>query len=83
MVYVLKSTLVLVLAPCAVTFPVTLFGDLALNTAVQVELIDDRNPSKNGVYIVDEVVTKFGTEGYRQTISIPYRIKGNKTEEDK
>lgn len=61
----------------------TLFGDLALNTAVQVELIDDRNPSKNGVYIVDEVVTKFGTEGYRQTISIPYRIKGNKAEEDR
>lgn len=62
-----------------VTGKLTLFGDLALNTAVQVELIDDRNPSKNGVYIVDEVVTKFGVQGYRQTISIPYRIKGVKT----
>lgn len=63
-----------------ITGKLTLFGDLALNTAVQVELIDDINSSKNGVYIVDEVVTKFGTEGYRQTISTPYRIKGNKTE---
>ena len=61
-----------------VTGKLTLFGDLALNTAVHVELIDDINSSKNGVYIVDEVITKFGTEGYRQTISIPYRIKGNK-----
>ena len=50
-----------------ITGKLTLFGDLALNTAVQVELIDDINSSKNGVYIVDEVVTKFGTEGYRQT----------------
>lgn len=65
-----------------ITGKLTLFGDLALNTAVQVELIDDINSSKNGVYIVDEVVTKFGTEGYRQTISTPYRIKGNKTEKN-
>jgi hypothetical protein len=65
-----------------VTGKLTLFGDLALNTSFQVELIDDRNPSKNGVYIVDEVLTKFGTEGYRQTTSIPYWIKGNKAEED-
>lgn len=66
-----------------VTGKLTLFGDLALNTSFQVELIDDRNPSKNGVYIVDEVLTKFGTEGYRQTTSIPYWIKGNKAEEDR
>ena len=58
-----------------VTGKLTLFGDLALNTAVQVELIDDRNSSKNGVYLVEEVTTKFGTQGYRQIITLPYRFK--------
>lgn len=57
---------------------VTLFGDLALTTATQVELIDDRNKSKNGVYIVEKVTTSFGTEGYRQKITIPYRISNGK-----
>ena len=54
---------------------ITLFGDLALNTAVQVELIDERNPSKNGIYITEEVTTTFGVNGYRQKITIPYKIK--------
>lgn len=58
-----------------ITGSVTLFGDLALNTAVQVELIDNRNPSKNGVYIIEEITTTFGTGGYRQQITIPYKIK--------
>lgn len=58
-----------------ITGSVTLFGDLALNTAVQVELIDNRNPSKNGTYIVEEVTTTFGTGGYRQKITVPYKIK--------
>lgn len=58
-----------------ITGSVTLFGDLALNTAVQVELIDDRNPSKNGVYITEEVTTTFGVNGYRQKVTIPYKVK--------
>lgn len=58
-----------------ITGSLTLFGDLALTTAVQVELIDNRNPSKNGTYIVEQVITKFGTTGYRQKITIPYKIK--------
>lgn len=53
----------------------TIFGDLGLNTAVQVELIDDRNPGKNGTYIVEEVTTTFGTGGYRQKITIPHRTR--------
>ncbi|MEG0454526.1 MAG: hypothetical protein RR559_04120, partial [Bacteroides sp.] len=57
-----------------ITGSLTLFGDLALNTAVQVELIDDRNPSKNGIYIVEEVTTSFGTSGYRQKITLPHRV---------
>lgn len=62
-----------------VTGKLMLFGDLALNSAVQVELIDDRNPSKNGVYLVEEVTTKFGTQGYRQSVTLPYRFKPVKT----
>lgn len=58
-----------------ITGSVTLFGDFGLPSAVQIELIDDRNPSKNGVYIVEEVKTTFSTEGYRQVVKIPYRVK--------
>lgn len=54
---------------------VTIFGDYGLSSAVQVELIDCRNPSKEGIFLVEEVTTSFGTNGYRQKISIPYRIR--------
>lgn len=54
---------------------VTIFGDFGLSPAVQVELIDDRNPSKNGVFLVEEVTTTFSaSQGYRQQMSLPYRI---------
>ena len=62
-----------------ITGSLTIFGDLALNTAVQVELTDDRNPSKNGIYLVDEVITCFGTGGYRQKLTLPVKIKGKNT----
>ena len=57
----------------------TLFGDLCLRSAQQVELIDGRYPGKNGVYLVEEVTTTFGTEGFRQRITLPYCVsrKGN------
>lgn len=58
-----------------ITGNLTLFGDFGLPSAVQVELIDDLNPSKNGVYIVEEVKTIFGTKGYRQVIKLPYKVK--------
>lgn len=58
-----------------ITGTVTIFGDYGLFPAVQVELADNRNPSKNGVYLVEEVTTTFGVNGYRQKLSIPYRIR--------
>ena len=58
-----------------ITGSLTIFGDFGLPPAVQVELIDHRNPSKNGVYLVEEVTTNFGVGGYRQQLSIPYKIK--------
>ena len=53
----------------------TVFVDFGLPPTVQIELIDHRNPSKNGVYLVEEVTTNFGVSGYRQQLSIPYKIK--------
>lgn len=54
----------------------TLFGDLHIRTAQQVQLIDNRYPVKNGVYLVEEVTTTFGTkDGFRQKITLPYCIK--------
>ena len=52
----------------------TLFGDLALRTGEKVQLTDNRYPGKNGYYLVDEVTTQFGTNGYRQVIKLPYCI---------
>lgn len=52
----------------------TLFGDLAIRTGQKVHLSDKRNPFKNGVYVVGDVVTKFGTDGYRQSLKLPYCI---------
>lgn len=60
-----------------ITGSVTIFGDFGLTTAVQIELIDDRNPSKNGVYLSEEVTTTFGVNGYRQKMTLPYKIKGS------
>lgn len=57
---------------------ITLFGDLALKSGTKVELVDDRYPQKNGYYLVDEVNTKFGVHGYRQTIKLPYLISQKK-----
>lgn len=61
---------------------ITLFGDLCLRTAQQVELVDRRFPGKNGIYLVDEVHTTFGTEGFRQRITLPYCIKREGTKQN-
>ena len=53
-----------------ITGSVTIFGDYGLQPAVQVELIDKRNPSKNGIYLVEEVTTTFGVGGYRQQLKM-------------
>lgn len=58
----------------------TLFGDLHLHTATKIQLVDTRYPGKNGIYLVNEVHTTFGTGGYRQTITMPYCIKRDKQE---
>ena len=51
-----------------------IFGDLQIRTGAIVELLDTRMPEKNGYYRVEEVNTKFGTHGFRQTLKLPYCI---------
>lgn len=52
----------------------TVFGDKNLRSGMRVHLIDPYYTAKNGIYLIDEVETSFGTKGFRQTIKIPYCI---------
>lgn len=50
------------------------FGDYGLTAGCKVKLTDNLNPERNGTYVVSEVVTTFGTHGYRQKLKIPYKL---------
>lgn len=52
----------------------TIFGDYKLKSGTKVELLDPRNPEKNGWYLVEEVTTTFGVNGFRQRLKLPYCI---------
>ena len=58
-----------------ITGSLTIFGDYGLAPACRIRLRDARNPSKEGLYLVEQVTTTFGIEGYRQKLTIPYRIR--------
>lgn len=60
----------------------TIFGDLHVRAGYRVGLLDTRNPEKNGWYRVEEVNTKFGVDGFRQILKMPYCIKKEKNEQD-
>ena len=62
---------------------IVLFGDLKLHTADIIELQDYRFPMKNGKYLVEEVITNFGTSGFRQTIKIPYCLERKSNTDNK
>lgn len=56
----------------------TLFGDYGsdiLYSGGRVHLVDERHPAKNGIYVVGEIITKFGVNGYRRAIKLPYCLK--------
>jgi hypothetical protein len=53
---------------------ITVFGDHNFESGMKVELLDIRQPEKNGWYLIEEVNTKFGVNGYRQTLKLPYCI---------
>ena len=60
---------------------VTVFGDHNFESGMKVELLDIRQPEKNGWYLIEEVNTKFGVNGYRQTLKLPYCIARPEKEE--
>lgn len=62
---------------------ITVFGDRKLISGTKVELIDMRQPEKNGWYLVEEVNTRFGVNGFRQTLKLPYCIARAEKEEKK
>ena len=37
-------------------------------------LLDKREPEKQGWYLIEEINTKFGVNGFRQTLKLPYCI---------
>lgn len=53
---------------------ITVFGDVLWESGRVAALLDKRQPEKNGWYLVEEVNTKFGVNGYRQTLKLPYCI---------
>lgn len=59
----------------------TIFGDFNLRSGRKVHLTDNRFSVKNGYYFIDEVTTKFGTGGYRQTLKLPYCISRDQKEQ--
>ncbi|RGR76053.1 hypothetical protein DWY24_26640, partial [Bacteroides ovatus] len=61
---------------------ITIFGDLHrtnlgmrhLESGMKVVLLDKREPEKQGWYLIEEINTKFGVNGFRQTLKLPYCI---------
>lgn len=61
--------------PSGVTGKLTIFGGRDIVPTSIIALVDIRQPARQGFYVVEEVNTKFGVNGYRQEITLPYRIK--------
>lgn len=56
----------------------TLFGDYGSNdlySGCTVWLKDERHQAKQGLYVVGEIITRFGVKGYRRIIKLPYCLK--------
>ena len=53
----------------------TLFGDLRLDSGDIVRIHAPRSTQKDGEYLVEKVITRFDTNGFRQTINLPYCIR--------
>lgn len=68
-------------SPNGVSGSITIFGDKIIRPGDVVALIDDRQPEKNGYYIVESVTTKFGVDGYRRELKFPYRLEPIVTKE--
>lgn len=60
--------------PNGVSGSLVIFGDLPVQPADIVALIDPRQPIKNGWYMVQDVNVTFGTNGFRKELKIPYKV---------
>lgn len=61
-------------SPNGVSGSITIFGDKVIRPSDVIGLIDKRQPEKNGYYIVESVTTRFGVDGYRRELKLPYRL---------
>ncbi len=61
--------------PSGVSGKLTIFGGRDIKPTSIIGFVDLREPARQGFYLVEEVNTKFGVNGYRQEITLPYRIK--------
>lgn len=60
--------------PNGIDGSISIFGDLDVQPAQIVGLVDQRQPEKNGYYLVESVDIEFGEGGYRKKIKLPYKL---------
>ena len=68
-------------SPNGVSGSITIFGDKMVKPADIIRLSDKRQPEKNGYYIVESVTTRFGVDGFRRELKLPYRLMDFKIKE--
>ena len=60
--------------PNGIDGSLTLFGELDIHPAQVIALVDQRQPEKNGYYLVESVDIDFGMGGYRKKLKLPYKL---------
>ena len=59
--------------PNGIEGSITIFGELDVQPAQIIGLVDQRQPEKNGYYLVESVDIEFGMNGYRKKLKLPYQ----------
>ncbi len=62
-------------SPNGISGSVTFFGDVEVNVADTIGLIDPTRPEIDGYYIVESVDIDFGVGGYRKKVKLPNRVQ--------
>ena len=60
--------------PNGIEGSLTIFGELDIQPGQIVGLVDQRQPEKNGYYLVESVDVDFGINGYRKKLKLPYKL---------
>lgn len=60
--------------PNGISGTLTIFGGLRVAPGDVIGLVSQYTPEKNGTYVVESVKTSFGVNGFRQELTIPYKI---------